>query len=976
LGSQTNMAGVRGQRGTFLAALVAVCLVAAVDLAVQADAILVQLLVVGPVIAAFGASPRETAVVALIAFVASIPIGLAGDAFGSTEHLIGVAAVAIVGILSVGVARLRSDRELDAARLSVQYRVARVLAEAQSVEAAAPQLLEAIGAPLGWSTGNLWEARDGGPLRLAGTWTAPGLELPQFEEGTRKLDPQSEKALPGRVWRTGRPSWIADYSADPSYPRAEAAGRDGIGGGMAFPVSIGAEHVAVIELFARRVRAPDSDLIALTDAVGTVIGEFFESLRIAEEVRLSEARKSALFASSLDGVITIDHEGRVVEFNPAAGQIFGRDAAAAVGEELAELVVPPSLRDRHRAALRRCVETGESTLLGQRVELTGMRADGSEFPVELAITRIAGADPPMFTGTVRDITARRSAEREREELLRLEQMARVDATQARDQLEAILRGVADAVTAQAPDGRLLFANEAAVELLGYESSAALLAAPLAEILDRFEILDEYGKPFPVEGLPGRRAIAEGEGGEVVVRFRVRATGEERWSAVKATPILDRAGGVAMAINVIEDITDHKRAELAQRFLSESSRVLGSSLDTAQVLRDVASLAVPEVADWCAVDMVAGGAIERVALTHQDPAMVEMAEELQRRYPPDPRAQTGVPAVLRSGRSELYAEIPDELLRSAARDEEQYRLVKEVGMRSAMIVPMVARGRSVGALTFVSGLSGRRFDEQDLGLAEELARRCANAIDNARLFTERAYIARTLQQSLLPAELPDIPGIEAAARFRPTGEGNEVGGDFYDLFESGTRGWTVVMGDVCGKGPDAAAVTALARYTLRAAAMRERLPSRSLQLLNEALLRQRDDRRFCTVAYAYLEAHDGGVRIGVASGGHPLPMLLRRDGTVELVGEPGTLLGVLPDPNLEDRSFALAPGDALVFYTDGVIEGRGVDVRLDEEGLRDLLAGCAGAGADAIAARVEDAALAAQDGSPRDDIAVLVLRVAG
>ena len=297
------------------------------------------------------------------------------------------------------------------------------------------------------------------------------------------------------------------------------------------------------------------------------------------------------------------------------------------------------------------------------------------------------------------------------------------------------------------------------------------------------------------------------------------------------------------------------------------------------------------------------------------------------------------------------------------------------MRSAMIVPMVARGKSVGALSFVSGPSGRRFDPQDLALAEELARRCATAIDNARLFTERAHIAWTLQQSLLPAELPEIPGIEAAARFRPRGEGAyDVGGDFYDLFETGGRGWTAVMGDVCGKGPDAAAITALARYTLRAAAMRERLPSRSLRVLNEALLRQRDDRRFCTVAYAYLEAYHGGVRVGVASGGHPLPMLLRADGTVEAVGEPGTLLGVLPDPNLEDRSLMLSPGDTLVFYTDGVIEGRGAHVPLDEHGLRRLLADCAGAGADAIAARVEEAAFAAQEGVPRDDIAVLVLRV--
>jgi PAS domain S-box-containing protein len=819
-------------RGTFLAALVAICIVAALALAVEDDATLVALLVVGPVIAAVGASPRETGVVAVIALLASIPIGLANDALGSSEYVIGAAAVGLVGLLSLGIARLRSARELDAARLSVQYGVARVLSEARSLETAAPALIEAIGLPLGWRLGHLWEVRQSGELQLAGTWTATGVDAANFERASRELDTEHPQALPGQVRKAREPAWITDYAADESYPRGAAARIDGIGSGMAFPASVGNECVAVVELFSQEASRPDAALLTLIEAIGTLVGEFIEGLRSAEAVRQSEA-----------------------------------------------------------------------------------------------------------------------------------------------QLEAILRGVADAVTAQAPGGRLLFANQAAVELLGYESSEALLAAPREEIMSRFELLDEAGATFALERLPGRRALVEGEGGEVVVRFRVRDTGEERWSAVKATPIRDRDGRVTMAINVIEDITDHKRAEFAQRFLSESSALLGSSLDTSEVLSQVASLAVPEVADWCAVDMAVDGEIARVALAHQDPAMIELAEELSSRYPPNPRADQGVPAVLRNGRPQLYADIPDEMIRSAVQDEEHYRLIKEIGMRSAMIVPMVARGRSVGALSFVSGPSGRRFDELDLELVEELARRCAIAIDNARLFSERAYIARTLQQSLLPAELPDIPNIEAAARFRPTGEGNEVGGDFYDLFESGGRGWTVVMGDVCGKGPDAAAVTALARYTLRAAAMRERLPSRALRLLNEALLRQRDDRRFCTVAYAYLETHPGGARVGVASGGHPLPMLLRKNGAVEAVGEPGTLLGVLPDPNLEDRSLELAPGDSLVFYTDGVIEGRGAEQPFDESSLVELLAGCAGAGADAIAARLEDAAVSAQGGSPRDDIAVLVLRVA-
>jgi PAS domain S-box-containing protein len=976
VGSHTQRGGFAGEKGIFLLALAAVCLVAAIDLAVSARAALVELVLIGPVIATVGASPRQTALVALFALAVSLPLGVSSDSFGSGEHMTGVLAVAVVGALAVALSILRAARDRDAARLAVQYGVARVLAEAEALETSGPRLLEAIGAPLGWDLGHLWATDDQGRLTPVAAWVAPGVEASAFEEATSKLDMKPGLGLPGRVWESGSPAWLTDVIADDNFPRREAAARCGFRGGLAFPVRVGGECAAVLEFFSHDVRRPESPTLALTEALGALIGEFIEAQRSADAVRQSEARKGAVLASSLDGVITIDHTGRVLEFNPAAERIFDRRVEDAVGQELAELVIPPSLRERHRAALRRIVETGESILLGQRVELTGMRADGSEFPVELAINRIGGTDPPMFTGTVRDITERRQTESEREELLRLEQTARLDATEARDQLEAILSGVADAVTAQAPDGRLLFANNAAVELLGFESREALLSAPLDEIMSRFDTLDEQGRPFPLERLPGRRALAGEDGAVEAIRFRVRDTGEERWSAVKSTPIRDPAGRVTMAINVIEDITAHKRAEFAQRLLAESSAVLGSSLDTTELLTRVATLAVPELADWCAVDLVGETGLERVALAHEDPAMIEKAEQLRERYPPDPHSEQGVPRVLRTGRPELYAEIPEEMVRAAAVDEEHWRLISEFGMRSAMVVPMIAQGRTVGALSFVSGASGRRFDEQDLALAEEIARRCATAIDNARLFSERAYIARTLQQSLLPAELPDIPGIEAAARFRPTGQGNEVGGDFYDLFESGPHGWTVVIGDVCGKGPDAAAVTALARYTLRAAAMRERQPSRSLGLLNEALLRQRDDLRFCTVAYARLETSVDGVGLEFASGGHPLPLLLRADGRVEPVGAPGTLLGVVSEPRFEDRTLALATGDALVFYTDGVIEGRGGDGALNEARLADLLAGCAGQGADAIAARLEDAAVAGQDGSPRDDIAVLVLRVVG
>jgi PAS domain S-box-containing protein len=963
LGSQSNT-GESAREGRALAlALMAMAAVVIVDLATDTVALLIQLLLVGPLIAATAASVRQTVLVSVLAVVASVPLAAKTDAFGSDRYFVATAVLLIGGTLAVLIARLRRQREGDATRLAAQYGVARAISGAESFDEAAPNLLAAIARPLGREVAQFWSMGEDGMLRCVAHWREDGIHVDDFERASRELRLSPGQGIPGQAWQDRRPVWLGDAIAAGNFVRTREAEEADLHGGMAFPVMRRDEPTGVIELYSHHVRERDPAIYAHTEALGRQVGEFVEALRAEETVRISEARMRAVLESALDAVITMDHEGRVVEFNPAAEKLFGYPEAVAVGQEMAELLIPPALRDRHREALRRHLETGESRILGRRIELTGMRADGEEFPVELAVNAIAGPDPPMFTGTVRDITDRLRTEREREE--------------ARSQLEAILQGVADAVTAQAPDGRLLFANDAAAASLGFATPEELMNAPIATIMDRFDVLEEDGRPFPLEALPGRRALGGEEDAESIVRFRVRDTGEERWSAVKATPIRDGSGSVTMAINVIEDITTHKRAELAQRFLARSGEVLASSLNADDLLAEVAELVVPDIADWCIVDVASeSGSLERKALAHVDPGALQRAIALGERYPPDPDAPVGVHQVVRSGQAELYPEIPDELLREGTVDDEHYQELAALGMRSVIIVPMITRGRTLGALTFVSGPSGRRFDEQDVELAHELARRCATAIDNARLYTERSYIARTLQQSLLPVELPDIPGVETAARFRPTGEGNEVGGDFYDMFETGNRGWTVVMGDVCGKGPDAAAVTALARYTLRAAAMRERLPSRALAMLNEALLRQRDDRRFCTVAYAYLEKLDRGARVGISAGGHPLPLLLRVDGSVEPVGEPGTLLGVFENPDLEDRAVTLEPGDALVFYTDGVMESRmtsnGV---LDERRLAELVATCAGGDADAIAAKVEEAAVLSQDGRPKDDIAVLVLRVA-
>ncbi len=509
---------------------------------------------------------------------------------------------------------------------------------------------------------------------------------------------------------------------------------------------------------------------------------------------------------------------------------------------------------------------------------------------------------------------------------------------SRDQLRAILENVADGVVAQDRSGGLVFANQAAVRAV---SDA---------VAGRFEVRDEDGRPLDPDELPARRALSGEEPEPTVVRFREHDTGEERWSLVKATPLRDEAGEVDMAISVMQDLTDRIRAQRAERFLSESSKLLSTSLDYGTTLRRVAELAVREMADWCGVDVVdENGQLDRVAVAGAD-APGDAAPPEWRRPSDDAYG------VLRSGRSSL-------------------------GPGATMAVPMVARGRPVGVLSFVAS-GPRRYDSEDLLLAEELARRAAIAVDNARLFGERAYIARALQESLLPPALPEMPGVDVAARFRAAGQGNEVGGDFYDLFDTGHPDrWAVVIGDVCGKGAPAAAITALARYTLRAAAMRGLRPSAVLHVLNDAMVRQRRDEEFCTVAFGRLDRNGAGARLTVASGGHPLPFVIRADGRVQSAGAPGTLLGVTADPALADASVDLDPGDAVVLYTDGVTDARAPARVLTQADLADVLRGCKGLDAAAIAERLERAATASNGDprapvEPRDDVAILVLRVLG
>ncbi len=345
------------------------------------------------------------------------------------------------------------------------------------------------------------------------------------------------------------------------------------------------------------------------------------------------------------------------------------------------------------------------------------------------------------------------------EQLSLLQETLASQSQADRQLEIILRDVADGITAQDATGRLIYANDAAARLNGYPSAEAMLAAPVAEMIKKFEITDEHGQPLPLSQLPGRLALMGLPGPETIVRFRVVETGEERWSVVKATPVFDEQGKVQFAINIFRDFTARKQFEDNLRFLTEASTLLASSLDYETTLQQVARLAVPQLADWCVVDILeerlAGDdSTHRVAVAHADPTKVEWAAEFQRRYPTDLNAPHGVARVLRTGQPELAPDIQDAMLEFIARDAEHLRMLRELGMRSAMIVPLVVQGRVLGAISLVSTISGRHYTADDLALAEELARRAAVAVENARLYEEaqRAIMLRDQFLSIAAHEL--------------------------------------------------------------------------------------------------------------------------------------------------------------------------------------------------------------------------------
>ncbi|WP_329137226.1 SpoIIE family protein phosphatase [Streptomyces sp. NBC_01476] len=502
-------------------------------------------------------------------------------------------------------------------------------------------------------------------------------------------------------------------------------------------------------------------------------------------------------------------------------------------------------------------------------------------------------------------------------------------------------------------------------------------------------------------VPGAVPLLSGTGMRSVVTVPLKVEGRltgsigvaceapGRYSNQEALRLQFAADRIALAVESarLTELERLRRGSLS--FLVEASDLLAGTLERDQTLALMAQMTVPTLASWCAVYTIAEQSQSEPELAfvlHEDEDRIDGIKALLSQVrPPDPDPTPG---------ARVWTDPSDvahsSALRASLRSLGVGATTAAAGARAStpgiqlataaavggetVVLPLVARNRVIGMLT-LGKPTDERFRQEILELAEDLSRRAALALDNARLYSERTAISQALQRSLLPPELPRVPGVEVEVVYRAAGEGNEVGGDFYDLFPIRDGCWGFAIGDVCGTGPEAAAVTGLARHALRLLAREGFGGPAVLERLNAAILDEGARSRFLTLLYGELwPQQDGSAVLRMVCAGHPLPLRLRPDGTVEPAAEPQPLLGVMEDLELFEQSITLDPGDVLLCVTDGVTERREGSRMLGDDGLADVLATCTGLTAGAVAARIQRAVERFASDAPSDDMAILAMRV--
>jgi serine phosphatase RsbU (regulator of sigma subunit) len=438
--------------------------------------------------------------------------------------------------------------------------------------------------------------------------------------------------------------------------------------------------------------------------------------------------------------------------------------------------------------------------------------------------------------------------------------------------------------------------------------------------------------------------------------------------MKASAVRDGEGRLTLVVYVTTDISAAKEVERTHRVLAAAGGALAERRDYASALEHLADVCVPELAEWAAVVVPDGhGYLRARAVASHASADPEVARWLLEEHLAPMSAPYGVAKAFREQTVVVSHDITDEQLAAVAIDENDLQGLRRLGLRSALAIPLSAGGTNIGVLSLINTGVARRFTEADITLAAAVARRAAGAVETARLYTERSAIAATLQQSLLPDALPELLGWDLAALYRPAGEETWVGGDFYEVLRL-DDGWLLVVGDVTGRGAEAAALTGLMRHTLRTAARLTGSVRAALEALNRELV-DRPQQSLCTAVCVLLRETDGHCVAEITCAGHPKPALVQGV-AARYVGRFGTVLGAFEDATWSPEPVNLDPGDVLVLYSDGVLDTVGEDDRFGADRLEAAVRGATSAG-DAVD-RIESALSAFAVGSQADDTAVLAV----
>jgi PAS domain S-box-containing protein len=670
-----------------------------------------------------------------------------------------------------------------------------------------------------------------------------------------------------------------------------------------------------------------------------------DSVREPVEQSYGERPTKGLVTSALDAVLSIDDEGAVVEFSPAAEELFGIARGAAIGHDLVELVVPAALRE----GVRYCLAGGEGEppqgpdLIGRRIELPAHRGDGSEFRAELTIVRAAEPGGGV-TAFVRDVSDRVATEREHAHMAE------------------VVKGTQDAVLSKDLDGMLTSWNPAAERLYGYTAEEAVGRHVSLIVPESLE--DE------IDEILAR--VRRGERLETYVTQRCHKDRRLIDVSLTISPIIQDGTGLSGASVIARDITLERRHSRARDFLIAATRDLDASLDPVETARNIVAKAVPELAEVCLVDFVrADGRLGDSVVVAAEPEAAARLEEIRRTDPLDPDGEHPVAQVLRGGEPMIWRDLAEPATEDQVVQSEVHRdLARETGYSSAAVVGLVARGRKIGALSFLHTGDNPRYDDLDLQFLGELGDRAALALDNAQLYQERDAIARNLQRGLRPPRPAAVPGIESSVVFEAAGRGIEIGGDLYDVLPTDDGCW-VLVGDVAGKGSAAAGVSVAVRHAVRGLTREVDEPEEVLTRVNELLLEGTGLNDFATAVLVRLRSGEEGWTMAIATAGHPAPVHVHA-GSASMLGG-GTVLGAWEDapPSRHDARFER--GDTLVLCTDGWLEAGRSDLHRTPEELAELVARLAPLDLAEMTARLRSDVISRSEGALRDDVVVLALR---